>query len=146
MPLKAATNTPETATRARITGRMGTGTPNTLSRDEANSITASISDVQTERDAKKWMVEGLYLMEGESITAMKLAHIMLQIAAAIPKMTKQGVNAMRAAALLLETLSVEQEGRAIGEAVGANMEKVLRDHILQSCDRPWDMTFTFRFR
>ena len=140
MPPKAATNTPESTTRTRIAGRTGTSTPNTLTRDEADSITAPISDVHTERDAKKWMTEGLYLMEGESITAMKLAHVMLQIAAAIPKLTKQGVNAMRAAALLLETLSVEQEGRVIGEAVGAHTEKFLREHILPMMDKVKETT------
>jgi hypothetical protein len=78
------------------------------------------------------MVEGTYLVEGESITARKLSHIMLQMAAAIPKLTKQGTNAFRAAAFILEGLAVDQEGKAIGEVVGAHFEAALKGQLAKT--------------
>ena len=100
-----------------------------MSRDTAEAATAHTSEVHSEADAIKWMVEGVYLVEGESVTAKKLSHIMLQIAASIPKLTKQGANALRAAAFILEGLTVEQEGKAIGDAVGAHFGAVLREQL-----------------
>ena len=59
----------------------------------------------------------------------KLSHIMLQIAASIPKLTKQGANAFRAAAFILEGLTVEQEGKAMGDAVGAHFGAALKEQL-----------------
>ena len=75
------------------THRTETGTPSQMSHDSAVAVTAPTSEVHSKADAMKWMVEGVYLVEGESITAKKLSHIMLQIAVSIPKLTKQRANA-----------------------------------------------------
>ena len=103
-----------------------------MSHDSAEVATAPTSEVHSEVDAMKWMVEGVYLVEGETITAKKLSHIMLQIAASIPKLMKQGANTIRAAAFILESLAVEQEGRAIGDAVGAHFGAVLKEQLTPS--------------
>ena len=103
--------------------------PSRMSHDVAEAATAPSSEVHSEADAIKWMVEGIYLVEGKSVTAKKLSHIMLQIAASIPKLTKQGANAFRAAAFILEGLTVEQEGKAIGDAVGAHFGAALKEQL-----------------
>ena len=90
MPPKPIGSNGEPGARTR---RTETGTPSQMSRDSAEAATAPTSEVHSEADAMKWMVEGVYLVEGESITAKKLSHIMLQIAASIPKLTRQGANA-----------------------------------------------------
>ena len=90
MPPKPAGNNGEPGTRTR---RTEMGTPVQMSRDNMEAATGPTSEVYSEADAIKWMVEGIYLVEGELITARKLSHILLQIAASIPKLTKQGTNA-----------------------------------------------------
>ena len=76
MPPKPAGNNGEPGTRTR---RTETGTPVRMSRDNAEAVTAPTSEVHSEADAIKWMVEGIYLVEGEFVTARKLLHILLQI-------------------------------------------------------------------
>ena len=76
-------------------------TPSPLSRDDADMATAQESDIRCEKDAQEWMVTGVYLVQGESVTPKRLAHAMLQMAASIPKLTKMGTNALRAAACVM---------------------------------------------
>ena len=125
-PPKPAGNNGDPGARTR---RTETGTPSRMSHDTAEAATAPSSEVHSEADAMRWMVEGVYLVEGESVTAKKLLHVMLQIAASIPKLTKQGANAFRAAAFILEGLTVEQEGKATGDAVGAHFGAALKEQL-----------------
>ena len=126
---KSAANTPETGTRTRAAT---TAMPSPLSHDDADLATAQESDIRCEKDAREWMVKGVYLVQGESVTPKRLAHAMLQMAASIPKLAKMGMNALRVAAYILEGLDMEQEEKAIREAVGANMQKVLKAKFLQT--------------
>lgn len=119
----------ETGPRTR---RAETNTPSQTSRDNAEATTAGSSDVRSITDAMKWMVEGIYLVEGESVTARKLAHVMFQIAAAVPKLTKHGINALRAAAFILEGLVIDQEGKEIGDAVAKHFGALLKEHVAKT--------------
>ena len=137
---KLGTNAPETGTRTRAAINSTGTTPGPLSCDDADTATAQESEIHSEKDALDWMVKGVYLVQGESITPKRLAHAMLEIAASIPKLTRMGMNTLRAAAFILEGINIKQEGKAIGEAIGANVQNVLRAELLQTLQEVKDTT------
>ena len=99
---------------------------------EETSTSALATDVHDKKEAIDWMVKSQYLIQGEEATPGLLAQVLKQMAVAIPKLTRQGVNGLRAAAYIIEGLELGQERAALVDAVRSEVETTLTAEVTQT--------------
>ena len=99
---------------------------------EEPGMSVLATDVHDKKEALEWMEKSQYMVRGEAITPSHLAHVLMQMAAAIPKLTRQGVNGLRAASFILGGLELGQERAALVDAVRSQVELTLTTEVTQT--------------
>ena len=137
MSPRTGANTQESTRKSRSSARIeaamtNSQTTGTRQHREDTGASALATDVHDEKEALEWMEKSQYTVQGEVITPRHLAHVLRQMASAIPKLTRQGVNGLRAASYILEGLELGQEKAALMDAVRSQVELTLTAEVTQT--------------